>query len=234
MYSHILFDADNTLLDFSKAERNAFILTMDAHSLPWDEAMLSRYVEINIRLRQELERGLIDKKTVQLRRFEILFGDRAVPSADINRTFQQHLAAQSELMPGAGEVSEALSQRAELSIVTNGVGTTQRQKMNRSGLLPYFSRLFISEDLGFPKPDLRFFEHVMSELGHPDPASVLIVGDSLTSDIQGGMNAGVATCWFNLHSKPIPTGYRIDHVIEDLYGLLDIVPCPARVDEADM
>ena len=226
MYSHILFDADNTLLDFSKAERNAFIRTMEVHSLPWDEAMLSRYVQINIRLWQELELGLIDKETVQLRRFDILFEGASVSSAAINRTFQQHLAAQAELMPGAREVCEALSQRAQLSIVTNGVATTQRQKIHRSGLLPYFDRHFISEDLGFPKPDIRFFEYVMSELGHPDPTSVLIVGDSLTSDIQGGMNAGIATCWFNLHHKPVPSGYRIDHVIEDLRSLLKIIPRP--------
>jgi len=224
MYSHILFDADNTLLDFSKAERNAFILTMQDHSLPWDEAMLSRYIEINISLWQELERGLIDKETVLLRRFDMLLEGDMVSSADVNRTFQLYLASQSELMSGAQEVCEALSQRALLSIVTNGVATTQRQKIHRSGLLPYFSRHFISEELGFPKPDIRFFEHVMNELGHPDPASVLIVGDSLTSDIQGGMNAGIATCWFNLHREPVPSGYRIDHVIEDLYGLLDICP----------
>jgi len=223
MYTHILFDADNTLLDFSKAERSAFILTMQEHSLQWDEAILSRYVEINIRLWQEFERGLIDKETVQLRRFDMLFEGASVSSEAVNRTFQKHLAAQSELMPGAREVCEILSQRAELFVVTNGVGATQRQKMNRSGLLPYFSRLFISEDLGVPKPDPRFFEHVMSELGHPDPESVLIVGDSLTSDIQGGMNAGLATCWLNLDRKPVPVGYRVDHVIEDLHSLLIIV-----------
>ncbi len=234
MYSHILFDADNTLLDFSKAERSAFILTMQDHSLPWDEALLNQYIEINISLWQEFERGLIDKETVQLRRFDMLFGSASVSSADVNHTFQLHLSAQSELMPGAREVCEALSRHTELAIVTNGVGATQRRKMNRSGLLPYFSHLFISEDIGYPKPDPRFFEHVMSELGQPHPASVLIIGDSLTSDIQGGMNAGVATCWFNLHRKPVPTDYRIDFVIEDLYSLLDIVPCPVRMDEADL
>ena len=91
MYSHILFDADNTLLDFSKAERNAFILTMQEHSLSWDEAMLSRYIEINISLWQELERGLIDKETVLHRRFDMLLEGNTVSSADVNRTFQLYL-----------------------------------------------------------------------------------------------------------------------------------------------
>jgi 2-haloacid dehalogenase len=223
MYSHILFDADNTLLDFSKAERIAFIQTMQAHSIPWDEAMLSRYVGINAGLWQEFEKGLVDKETVQVRRFEMLFGCASVSCADINASFQKHLSEQAHLMPFAKEVCEGLSRVAKLSIATNGVGATQRRKLMNCAVWPYMTRLFISEELGFPKPDPRFFDHVLRELGGPERSRVLIVGDSLTSDIQGGMNAGLATCWLNPGGQAVPDGYRADYVIRDLRGLFDIV-----------
>lgn len=224
MYKHILFDADNTLLDFDQAERSAFAQTMQTHRIPWDEAMLSRYVHINKQLWLEFEQGKVNKETVQLQRFETLLGS-GFSSSDINHTFQQFLSAQAILMPYAREICERLSQHAELSIVTNGVGATQRHKIKGSGLSPYFRHLFISEDIGFPKPDLRFFSHVLHELGRPDFASVLIVGDSLTSDIQGGINAGIATCWFNPGKEPVPPGYRVDYDIQSLYELEEIVFC---------
>ena len=156
MYTHILFDADNTLLDFSKAERSAFTQTMQAHSVQWDEALLSRYVDINISLWQEFERGRIDKETVQLRRFDMLLEGTGISAAELNRTFQTHLSAEAHLMPHAKEVCEALSAHAELSIVTNGVGPTQRKKVASTTIWPYFRHLFISEELGFPNPTCGF------------------------------------------------------------------------------
>ena len=228
MYKHILFDADNTLLDFDTAERNAFAQTMQHHSVPWDEALLSRYSSINKQLWLDFEQGHVDKETVQLRRFEMLLSSMELSSTDVNRTFQENLSAQISLMPYAQEVCEHLSQHAKLSIVTNGVGATQHNKMMRSGLRPYFHHLFISEEIGFPKPDPRFFAHVLDTIGKPECASVLIIGDSLTSDIQGGMNAGIATCWFNPRKEPLPPGYRVDYVIEDLRELEKIAALPPR------
>ncbi len=223
MYTHLLFDVDNTLLDFDEAERNAFIQTMRTHFVPWDEAMLSRYVGINKQLWLDFEQGKVDKETVQLRRFEILLSGTALSSAAVNRTFQENLALHAALMPYAEAVCERLSAQAELSIVTNGVGATQRQKITRTGISRFFHHLFISEEIGFPKPDPRYFAHVMNTLGNPECNSVLIIGDSLTSDIQGGMNAGFVTCWFNPRKEPVPPGYRVDFEIVDLRELEQIV-----------
>lgn len=223
MYKHILFDADNTLFDFDHAERSAFGLTMDAFSVSYDDEIYSRYSAVNARLWREFEQGLLDRDGVLVRRFEMMFPEMAAAAADINSAFQQHLVAQAVLLPHALELCEKLSRVAALSIVTNGVGASQRRRIEASGIAPYFPRLFISEEIGVPKPDIRFFTHVLDALGNPDLDTVLIVGDSLTSDIRGGMNAGIATCWLNRGGAPVPEGYRLDHVVGSLRELEDIL-----------
>jgi YjjG family noncanonical pyrimidine nucleotidase len=223
MYKHILFDADNTLFDFDLAERNAFALTMRAFSVPGDEALFVRYREMNRKLWLDLEQGLVDRRVELVRRFERLLPGMDFSAADMNQEYQKNLVEQTVLMPYALELCQKLSGTAALSIVTNGVGTTQRRKMQRSAIAPFFSRHFISEEIGVAKPDLRFFEHVLDALENPPPSSVLIVGDSLTSDMQGGMNAGLVTCWLNRSGEPVPPGYRIDYEIgalDELEGIL--------------
>lgn len=223
MFQHILFDADNTLFDFDGAERRAFVRTMQAFSIPYDDALFHRYWEMNRQLWLMLEQDKADKAFELVHRFRRLLPDHEFSAEEMNQTYQSQLVEQMELMEDALAVCERLSGRAVLSIVTNGVGPTQRGKLARSPLAPYFPRQFISEEIGFSKPDIRFFQHVMAALEHPDPARVLIVGDSLTSDIRGGMNAGIATCWLNRGGAPLPEGYRADYVINGLKELLGIV-----------
>jgi YjjG family noncanonical pyrimidine nucleotidase len=223
MFRHILFDADNTLFDFDQTERAAFARTMEAFSVVHDDALFSRYKEANLLLWRALEQGKADRAVELVRRFERLLPDLEFSAADMNHTYQSNLVEHTVLMPYALELCEKLSPVKELSIVTNGVGHTQRRKLERSAIAPYFPRQFISEEIGVAKPDIRFFAHVMDALDHPDPDSVLIVGDSLTSDMQGGMNAGIKTCWLNRAGEPVPEGYRIDYVIGGLRELEDIV-----------
>jgi len=223
MFQHILFDADNTLFDFDKAEQKAFMRTMEAFSIPCDDALFYRYREMNRQLWLRLERDITGKAFELANRFRRLLPDYEFSAEEMNQTYQNQLVEQTELMEDALPVCEQLSRRAELSIVTNGVGPTQRSKLARTPLAPYFEKQFISEEIGFSKPDIRFFQHVMTALDHPDPSRVLIVGDSLTSDIQGGMNAGIVTCWLNREGAPLPEGYRADYVIGSLKELLNIV-----------
>jgi len=223
MFEHILFDADNTLFDFDKAERHAFMRTMRAFSIPYDDALFHRYRELNRQLWLKLEQDMTDKTIHLVNRFRQLLPDHEFSADEMNQTYQCQLIEHMELMDDALAVCEELSRYAELSIVTNGVGPTQRGKLARSPLAPYFERQFISEEIGYSKPDIRFFKHVMAALGNPDPSRVLIVGDSLTSDIQGGMNAGIVTCWLNRSGEPLPEGYRADYVIGGLKELPDIV-----------
>jgi YjjG family noncanonical pyrimidine nucleotidase len=223
MFQHILFDADNTLFDFDQMERGAFLRTMQAFDVPCDDALFSRYREMNRQLWLVLEQGKADRAFELVHRFRRLLPDHDFSAEEMNKAYQRHLVEQMVPMEGALAVCEQLCKVAALSIVTNGVGPTQRGKLKRSPLEPYFPRQFISEEVGFSKPDIRFFEHVMAALDYPDPSRVLIVGDSLTSDIQGGMNAGIVTCWLNRDGVPLPEGYRADYIIGGLHELLDIV-----------
>ena len=223
MFKHILFDADNTLFDFDLMEKNAFFDTLRAFSVSCDDALFSRYRAANRLLWLEFEQGRADREEALARRFEVLLDGMSIDGADMNRTYQHNLAAHTAMMPYALELCERLCRAFELSIVTNGVGPTQRRKLKNTPLEPYFPRQFISEEIGVSKPDVRFFAHVLNALGNPDRAEVLIVGDSLTSDIQGGMNAGLKTCWLNREGASAPDGYSIDYVIgglKELEGIL--------------
>ncbi len=223
MFKHILFDADNTLFDFDQMERNAFFDTMRAFFVPCDDALYNRYRAANRLLWLEFEQGRTDRAEALAKRFEVLLDGMDIDGAGMNQLYQYNLAEHTVMMPYALELCEALSRSFELSIVTNGVGPTQRRKLDHTPLEPYFAFQFISEEVGVSKPDIRFFEHVMDALGNPDRGDVLIVGDSLTSDIQGGMNAGLSTCWLNREGAPVPEGYRIDYMIGGLEELEDIL-----------
>lgn len=224
MFKHILFDADNTLFDFDQMERNAFFDTLQAFDVPCDDALYIRYREANRLLWLQFEQGRADRTEALAQRFELLLCDMDIDGAEMNRVYQHNLAEHTVMMPYALELCEHLSPIYELSIVTNGVGPTQRRKLSHTPLKPFFSRQFISEEIGVSKPDVRFFTHVLNALGHPDRDAVLIVGDSLTSDMQGGMNAGIKTCWLNREGDPVPDGYRLDYVITGLRELEDILP----------
>ncbi len=223
MFKQILFDADNTLFDFDQMERNAFADTMRAFSVPYDDALYSRYREANRLLWLEFEQGRSDREQALAQRFTVLLDGMDIDGADMNRLYQYNLAEHTVMMPHALELCEALNGLFELSIVTNGVGPTQRRKLEHTPLAPCFPRQFISEEIGVSKPDVRFFTHVLNALGNPDRDEVLIVGDSLTSDIQGGMNAGIRTCWLNRDGDKVPGGYRVDYVIGGLRELEGIL-----------
>ena len=216
MFKHILFDADNTLFDFDQMERNAFFDTMHAFNVPCDDALYTRYREANRLLWLEFEQGRSDREKALAQRFTRLLSGMDIDGAEMNKLYQFNLAEHTVMMPYALELCERLSPRYELSIVTNGVGPTQRRKLDHTPLEPYFARQFISEEVGVSKPDVRFFDHVLDALGNPHRDTVLIVGDSLTSDMRGGMNAGIRTCWLNREGEPLPEGYRLDYVIRAL------------------
>ncbi len=223
MFKHILFDADNTLFDFDQMERNAFFDTMHAFNVPCDDVLYTRYREANRLLWLQFEQGRTDREHALAQRFTLLLDGMDIDGADMNRLYQFNLAEHTVMMPYALELCERLSRRYELSIVTNGVGPTQRRKLDHTPLEPYFARQFISEEIGVSKPDVRFFHYVLDALGNPERDAVLIVGDSLTSDMQGGMNAGIRTCWLNRVGDTAPDGYRLDYVIRGLAELEGIL-----------
>ena len=222
----LLFDLDDTILDFRTAERTSIRLTFEAFSIPADEAVLRRYSEINVGCWQRLERGTMTREEVLVGRFELLFRELGIAASA--RAVQDHYEALLEsghyFVPGAPELLEELYPRYELYLISNGNLRTQEGRLKSAGISPFFKGIFISEVIGVNKPAKAFFDACFTAIPGFRTEDALIVGDSLSSDILGGINAGVRTCWFNPDGIPLSGSVRPDyeiHALGELPALLE-------------
>lgn len=208
-YSVILFDADGTLFDFPKCEREAFKEALLRSDIVADEEMVSAYHKINDDLWKALERKEIERGELVFRRFEI-FAERyglALDSKIMARDYADCLAERVYFIDGARELVSSLYGKVRMYIITNGIERVQRRRWELSGLESYFDGLFISEAIGVNKPDPRFFAYVAERIEGFEPDTALVVGDSLSSDIAGGAGYRIDTCWFapNGEESALPT-----------------------------
>lgn len=223
-YPWLWFDADGTLFDYDRAEATALRRAFASLELPFEETYLDTYRAINAKLWQALERGEITQAVLRPRRFERLLEVLQL-SASIERMsdlYLEQLAICAELKEGAYEVLQALSQTCKIAIVTNGLQSVQRGRFARSTIRPFVRELIISEEIGAAKPSGIFFEIASARTGNPPKKDVLLIGDSLTSDIRGGADYGIDTCWYNPSGQPKPEGLEITYEIRQLQELLEM------------
>jgi 2-haloacid dehalogenase len=226
LYRLILVDADDTLFDFEKAEKAAFEQSFMEieHDLDVEE-MKQKYTIINKLLWNDVEKGLLSSKQVRVERFRRLFQDLDMKfSADqFSDLFIKHLSEGTFLLDGAEEMCKYLNSKYTVVIVTNGIKEVQLSRLERSSIKKYISEIIISEEIGVNKPDSRIFEFALKKLNHSDKSNVLMIGDSLSSDIQGGFNFGIDTCWLNPKNSENTTAlkptYHIQR-IDQLYKIL--------------
>lgn len=222
----VFLDLDDTILDFHKAEAAALARTLEQMGVEPKESTVRRYSQINARCWELLELGLMTRDQVKISRFEKLFKELGVERSgfDAQHIYEKLLGTGHYFMPGAEELLETLYGRYELYIVSNGNLSVQDSRIASAGISKYFNEIFISEKIGFDKPRKEFFDACFAQIPGFDPQRAIIVGDSLTSDIRGGINAGIKTCWFNPHGKPeredIVPDYRIS-ALEELPVLLE-------------
>lgn len=198
-FTTILFDLDHTLLDSDQSERLAFADTMVNIGIESNDEHLATYQRINSSLWKRVELGELSPNEVKHLRFGQLLQVLDV-DADAGHMAEHYvgaLGAHGQLYPGARELLDTVAGNAELALITNGLSSVQRARIERLGLADYFSAVVISGELGIAKPDPAIFHHLFAELDHPPIDECIIIGDSLSSDIAGGHNAGIATCWFN-------------------------------------
>ncbi|MCH7378510.1 MULTISPECIES: YjjG family noncanonical pyrimidine nucleotidase [Acinetobacter] len=224
MYKAIFFDIDDTLLNFSVANRAAFIQSFAEFNLDHDDATYSTYKAINHHLWEKQKLGQITVQDVINNRFKQLF--RAL-NLELNHdhfrdTFQGNLAKQHTLEAGAVEAIDYLSQKYKLFAASNSILIQQKARLDLAGLLPHFSDLYISDDIGYEKPDQRFFETCLhrSQIAKEE---VLFIGDSLEADMKGAASCQISTCWYNPNNLPNQLQLNITHTIQHLSDLVKIL-----------
>lgn len=221
MIECLLIDLDDTILDFHKAERIALENTLQHFGAEPNEETIALYGQINRHHWQMLELGEITREQVNTGRFVALFSqlDLPVNGKECADYYLSQLALTHDFLPGAQEAVVALSKRCRLFIASNGNASVQHPRLTNAGLYPYFERVFISETLGENKPSRAFFDLCFGQISGFDPEKAMMVGDSLSSDIQGGIRAGIRTCWVNPSRKANTTGIQPDYEIEALSQL---------------
>ena len=227
-YTTILFDADDTLLDFKKSEKESLTRMLKEYGMPVNETVASRYSEINASLWREFEKGIITKEDIKRERYSRLFAefgfDCPVSIMEVNRRYLELLSESAYLIDGTVELCSTLKEKGyDLYIITNGIANTQKKRMQISGIDKFFTRMFISETIGSQKPFREFFNFVFDSIPEKDKRKILVVGDSLGSDIKGAVDSGLDCVWFNPKHAVNDRGLKINYEIEKLEELMSIV-----------
>ena len=224
-YGWVFFDADGTLFDYDAGEAEAFRGAFRECGLPFAPAFGPQYSEINAAIWREYERGEITQARLRTERFDRLFDtiDVDADSTEFSQRYLKILGRQTALLDDAEEVVGALVGSVKLLLITNGLAEVQRPRFAASSIGACFSEIVISEEEGVAKPDPAIFDLAFERIGRPPKEEILMVGDNLGSDILGGANFGIDTCWFN--PAGLANGHDVEptHVISRLPQLLEIV-----------
>lgn len=224
-FTTILWDNDNTLMDFEYSLHKALYACFEAFNLHIDEKIIARYEVINTAYWKRLERGEVTKQQLLDGRFIDLFSELGyeVDVAEFRKMFQVELGSYFMYLDDSLGICKKLQGKVKQYIVTNGVRETQIKKITAAGFFDIMEEIFISGDVGYEKPRKEFFDHCLEKIGEKDIDKVLIVGDSLTSDIAGGNNAGIKTCWYNPKGKTADSQYHIDYEINNLNQIFEVI-----------
>ncbi|MBR6114635.1 MAG: YjjG family noncanonical pyrimidine nucleotidase [Oscillospiraceae bacterium] len=227
MIRTVLWDLDGTLLDFKASESAAIKKCFEIFGFgECTDEMVARYSAVNMRHWEMLERGERTRDEILCGRFEEFLtscGLDGSAAEAFNLEYEERLTDTVRFLPGAKETVEALRGRVRQCVVTNGNRLVQYPKLRRSGLDRLIDGVFVSEEVGAEKPTRAFFDRVFAALGDADPTAYLIVGDSLTSDMRGGVNAGIRTCWYNPRRERNAAGLPLDYEIDALERVIGII-----------
>ena len=231
-YYCILFDADNTLLDFDAAESKALADTLRNYGIEPDAETVQTYRTINGELWRQLEKGQIRRDKLMAERFTRFLKavNAAGSGAEMNQYYLDQLSTHPDLAaPNVLDVMKELAEVATLAVVTNGFDRVQSRRVAESGLKEFVEEVFVSEKLDSEKPNRKIFDTALRSLGVENRERVLMVGDSLTSDIQGGINAGLDTCWYNPNHTENPGKVCPTYEISNLEALYQLVMEPEEL-----
>ena len=226
-YDKILFDLDNTLIDFDDAEKNALKFNFDEFGIEYKEEFNPLYHEINDKLWKQLERGEVERSKLKTQRFETLFQIIGVSGVDVKAfddCYLKNLGKGRKLLPGAFDtIKGAFELGAKCYLITNGATSVQNARLSGQEFMKYISGICISESVGANKPDKEYFDKAEELFDITFDKKTLIVGDSLSSDIQGGINKGIDTLYINRKKSPNTSGIIPTYEVDDILKVLDII-----------
>lgn len=228
MIEFVFLDMDDTILDFHKAEHIALSTTLRQFGLEPTEAVCARYSDINRQHWERLETRELTREQVVVGRFDVLFRQFGIcaDARTVALTYEHHLSAGHYFLPGAEEALQRLAPKYKLYLASNGTSHVQWPRLRSADLEQYFQEIFVSQDMGADKPSSEYFNACFEKIPGFDVSRAIIVGDSLTSDIRGGINTGMRTCWVNPGHKKgredIPADYEIENLTQ-LEALLESI-----------
>ena len=221
MFEILFIDLDDTILDFKAQEDAAIVKTLTAAGIEPTEEICARYSQINKEHWARMEKGEIDRQQVLFGRFQVLFAELGIDGdwETAALAYMENLSEGHYFLPGAEKALASLSKKYRLFITSNGTAKVQNKRLDSAGIRKYFEEIFISQDIGINKPDKGFFDYCFAHVPSFDPTKAMIVGDSPSSDITGGQNAGIATCWINPKHREYTRPNKPDYEIESLTQL---------------
>lgn len=221
----VLLDLDNTLIDFNKCARQAIINIFRELKFPYTERVFKVFIEENVKIWKKLENGEISKAQLRAQRWNIILRRLGIEydGSVVEEMFEQGVASGAYAVDGAYELLDYLYSKYELYIVSNGFRHIQENRLKKGNFQKYFKDTFFSEDIGFQKPSANFFDYCFKKTGISCKNEVILIGDSLSADIVGGLNYGIDVIWFNRDISPLPNGIKPTYTVTDLMEIKEIL-----------
>ncbi len=225
-YDWILFDLDNTLVDFKEASLKSFRSLLESYGISHADELYPIYQQINFEVWKSFEQGHLSAVELRSKRFRDFFlktDIRHIDPSEANASYLNYLISYTTLLEGASELLNLLHKRVRMGIITNGLKEVQRPRLKALNIIHYFDSITVSDEIGVAKPQAAFFDHTFGISPFISKEQTLVVGDSLRSDIQGGLNYGLSTCWYNLSKEKNETQFTPKYEIHHLSALKEII-----------
>ena len=226
MIKAVFLDVDNTLLDFEQCSRQSIQQACEKHGVEFNDKLMETFHRINNGLWKDIEKGTITRAWLHKNRWNIIFneiGGIDVGGVAFEKDFFEGLNTIAVPIDGALELVEYLSGKYELYVVSNAEYKQQYNRLEKCEMLKNIRKIFVSADIGYSKPSKEFFDACYAELPHLKPSDTVIIGDSLSADIIGGINYGIKSCWFNFKNESLPDGVEPDFVVNSLYQIQELL-----------